>query len=93
MVLIRLGMVLAAVLLVGCASARPPMVSALPNIVEYTTERKAALNAERPKVKACCPLTDRAMQEYGDVREKIEAGEQIQQRSRKRKKGPLGLFQ
>lgn len=82
-----------ALALSGCASAgakRAPSVSALPRIVPYTAQEKAAINAERPKVKACCPNTDKAMVHYGKLRDKVYAAEQIQRRANQPKKGLFG---
>lgn len=60
-------------LTVGETAPRLPTISKLPQIVPYTQAQKAAINAERPRVKACCPNTDKAMEHYGKLRSKIEA--------------------
>ena len=78
--------VFTALFLVGCAKS-PPLISALPNVVNYTQAEKAAINAERSKVSACCPNTNRAMYRYGKLRDKVLAAEEIQQSAKNK-----GLF-
>ena len=67
-----------ALALAGCASKPPPRLSKLPALVPYTQAQKAAINAERPRVKACCPNTDKAMESYGKLRSKIEAAKALE---------------
>jgi len=64
----------------------------LPRVVPYTQQEKAAINAERPTVKACCPKTDRAMVHYGKLRDKIIAAEEIQQSAKQKKGGLFGIL-
>jgi hypothetical protein len=50
-----------------------PQVTALPALKPYTQTQIDAINAERAKVKECCPLTDGAMVDYGKLRDKLKA--------------------
>lgn len=86
----RLILLALCLLLAGCVTAQPA-VSALPKLAPYTKEKMDAINAERPKVKACCPNTDRAMADYGKLRSKLRAAEGVQA-ARKPTKGLFGLF-
>lgn len=65
------------VALLGC-SKPAPVISILPTPKPYTQSQITAINAERLQVKACCPNTDRAMIDYGKLRDKIFAADQIQ---------------
>ncbi len=88
--MVRWLIVFAALLLVGCATSRPPLVSALPAVVNYTDAEKDAINAERGTVSACCPKTNEAMYRYGKLRDKILAAKAIQERNLQKKTN--GLF-
>lgn len=65
------------IVLLGCAKPAP-VISILPTPKPYTPTQVTAINTERPQVAACCPNTDKAMIDYGKLRDKIFAAEQIQ---------------
>lgn len=65
--------VLTVCLVAGGQADKLPPVTALPALRPYTQEQLDALNAERSIVKACCPNTDKAMIDYGKLRDKIRA--------------------